>query len=61
MTISNDGAPAPASIREGMGIPGMRQVAQDLGGSLEVNAGPPFTLTVSIPLSSDITAQRRNP
>lgn len=60
MTISNDGAPVPASIREGTGIPGMRQVAQDLGGSLEVNAGPPFTLTVSIPLSSDITAQRRS-
>lgn len=60
MTVSNDGTPAPASIREGTGIPGMRHVAQDLGGSLEVDPGPPFTLVVSIPLSSDITAQRRN-
>ena len=60
MTVLNDGTPAPASIREGTGIPGMRHVAQDLGGSLEVDPGPPFTLVVSIPLSSDITAQRRN-
>ena len=60
MTVSNDGTPAPASIREGTGVPGMRHVAQDLGGSLEVDPGPPFTLVVSIPLSSDITAQRRN-
>lgn len=36
MTISNDGSPAPVSYREGTGIPGMRRVAQDLGGSLEV-------------------------
>lgn len=60
MTVSNDGASAPASICEGTGIPGMRHVAQDLGGSLEVNPGPPFTLVASIPLSSDTTAQRRN-
>lgn len=60
MTVSNDGTPAPTSIREGTGIPGMRHVAQDLGGSLEVDPGPPFTLVVSIPLSLDITAQRRN-
>ena len=60
MTVSNDGTPAPTSICEGTGIPGMRHVAQDLGGSLEVDPGPPFTLVVSIPLSSDITAQRRN-
>ena len=58
MIVSNDGAPAPASIHEGTGIPGMRQVAQDLGGTLEVNPGPPFTLAVSIPL--DIAAQRRS-
>lgn len=60
MTISNDGAPAPVSYREGTGIPGMRHVAQDLGGSLEVHAAPPFTLTVSIPLASNATVQRRS-
>ena len=60
MTISNDGAPAPVSYREGTGIPGMRHVAQDLGGSLEVHAAPPFTLTVSIPLTSNATVQRRS-
>lgn len=60
MTISNDGAPAPVSYREGTRIPGMRHVAQDLGGSLEVHAAPPFTLEVSIPLSPDVTAQRRS-
>ena len=60
MTISNDGSPAPVSYREGTGIPGMRHVAQDLGGSLEVHATSPFTLTVSIPLNSNDTSQRRN-
>ena len=60
MTISNDGSPAPVSYREGTGIPGMRHVAQDLGGSLEVHAAPPFTLTVSIPLNANDTSQRRN-
>lgn len=60
MTISNDGAPAPVSYREGTGIPGMRHVAQDLGGSLEVHAAPPFTLEVSIPLASNATVQRRS-
>lgn len=60
MTISNDGAPAPVSYREGTGIPGMRHVAQDLGGSLEVHAAPPFTLAVSIPLNSSATVQRRS-
>lgn len=60
MTISNDGAPAPVSYREGTGIPGMRHVAQDLGGSLEVHATPPFTLTVSIPLNANDTSQRRS-
>ena len=60
MTISNDGAPAPVSYREGTGILGMRHVAQNLGGSLEVHAAPPFTLTVSIPLASNATVQRRS-
>lgn len=60
MTVSNDGAPAPVSYREGTGIPGMRHVAQDLGGSLEVHAAPPFTLTVSIPLNANDTSQRRS-
>lgn len=60
MTISNDGAPAPVSYREGTGIPGMRHVAQDLGGSLEVHAAPPFTLAVSIPLNANDTSQRRS-
>lgn len=60
MTISNDGAPAPVSYREGTGIPGMRHVAQDLGGSLEVHAAPPFTLAVSIPLNANDASQRRS-
>ena len=60
MTVSNDGAPAPVSYREGTGIPGMRHVAQNLGGSLEVHAAPPFTLAVSIPLASNATVQRRS-
>ena len=60
MVVSNDGAPAPVSYREGTGIPGMRHVAQNLGGSLEVHTAPPFTLTVSIPLASSATAQRRS-
>ena len=60
MAISNDGAPAPVSYREGTGIPGMRHVAQDLGGSLEVHAAPPFTLAVSIPLNANDTSQRRS-
>ena len=60
MTISNDGSPAPVSYREGTGIPGMRHVAQDLGGSLEVHATPPFTLTASIPFNASDTSQRRN-
>lgn len=38
----------------------MRHVAQNLGGSLEVHAAPPFTLAVSIPLASNDTSQRRN-
>ena len=38
----------------------MRHVAQNLGGSLEVHTAPPFTLTVSIPLASSATAQRRS-
>ena len=59
MTISNDGSPAPVSYREGTGITGMRHVAQDLGGSLEVHAAPPFTLAVSIPLNANDTSQRR--
>ena len=60
MVVSNDGAPAPVSYREGTGIPGMRHVAQNLGGSLEVHTAPPFTLTVSIPLASSATVQRRS-
>ena len=60
MAVSNDGAPAPVSYREGTGIPGMRHVAQNLGGSLEVRTAPPFTLTVSIPLASNATVQRRS-
>lgn len=60
MTVSNDGAPAPVSYREGTGIPGMRHVAQNLGGSLEVHTAPPFTLTVSTPLASNATVQRRS-
>ncbi|MBS6405577.1 MAG: hypothetical protein KH385_04845 [Collinsella sp.] len=60
MTVSNDGAPAPVSYREGTGIPGMRHVAQDLGGCLEIHAAPPFTLAVSIPLNASATAQRRS-
>ena len=60
MTVSNDGAPAPVSYREGTGIPGMRHVAQNLGGTLEVHAAPPFTLAVSIPLNSNATVQRRS-
>lgn len=60
MTISNDGPPAPVSYREGTGIPGMRHVAQDLGGSLEVHAAPPFTLTVSIPLTPNAAVRRRS-
>lgn len=60
MTVSNDGAPAPVSYREGTGIPGMRHVAQNLGGSLEVHTAPPFTLAVSIPLASNATVQRRS-
>lgn len=60
MTVSNDGTPAPVSYREGTGIPGMRHVAQNLGGSLEVHTAPPFTLAVSIPLTSNATVQRRS-
>ena len=60
MTISNDGSPAPVSYREGTGIPGMRHVAQDLGGSLEVHAAPPFTLTVTIPLTPNAAVRRRS-
>lgn len=60
MTVSNDGAPAPVSYREGTGIPGMKHVAQNLGGSLEVHAAPPFTLAVSISLASNATVQRRS-
>lgn len=60
MTISNDGSPAPVSYREGTGIPGMRHVAQDLGGSLEVHAAPPFTLAVSIPLTPNAAVRRRS-
>ena len=60
MVVSNDGAPAPVSYREGTGIPGMRHVAQNLGGSLEVHTAPPFTLAVSIPLASNATVQRRS-
>ena len=60
MTVSNDGAPVPVSYREGTGIPGMRHVAQNLGGSLEVHAAPSFTLAVSIPLASNATVQRRS-
>ena len=60
MVVSNDGAPAPVSYREGTGIPGMRHVTQNLGGSLEVHSTPPFTLAVSIPLASNATVQRRS-
>ena len=60
MTISNDGSPAPVSYREGTGIPGMRHVALNLGGSLEVHTAPPFTLTVSIPLTPNAAVRRRS-
>ena len=39
MVVSNDGAPAPVSYREGTGIPGMRHVAQNLGGGLAPTGG----------------------
>ena len=51
LTVSNNGAPAPARLVEGLGLPGMRAAAQEAGGSLEVVSAAPFCLQARLPLA----------
>ncbi len=49
LLIVNDGMPAPADLREGSGIPGMRRAAAGVGATFAVTARSPFSLEVVAP------------
>ena len=51
LTVSNNGAPAPAHLVEGLGLPGMRAAAREVGGTLEVVSVAPFSLRARLPLA----------
>lgn len=51
LTVSNNGAPAPSHLTEGLGVPGMRAAAEEVGGTFEVVSTSPFSLRARLPLS----------
>ena len=51
LRIVNDGTPAPKSIQEGSGLPGMRAAAQEIGATFRVASRSPFTIEVEAPRS----------
>lgn len=53
-TVRNDGAPCAAPPREGGGLAGMRSAAAALGGVLEVDPGPPFTVCMRVPRAQTV-------
>lgn len=50
LEVSDDGEPPEGEVLEGTGIPGMRRAAEELGGELVVQPGPPFVVRAWIPL-----------
>ncbi len=52
MSVTNDGC-VPEEIVEGTGIPGMRRIAEAVGASFDVSAGPPFSVEVVLPASGE--------
>ena len=48
LRVVNDGMPAPANLRMGCGIPGMRRVAEAIGGTFDVSSNDPFTIEVHL-------------
>lgn len=48
LRVVNDGMPAPANLRMGCGIPGMRRVAEAIGGTFGVSSNDPFTIEVHL-------------
>lgn len=51
--VANDGAPCAGEPRSGGGLLGMRAAAEALGGTLEVDPGPPFTVRMRVPCADD--------
>lgn len=51
LAVSNNGAPAPSCLVEGLGLPGMRAAAQEVGGTFEVVSAAPFSLQARLPLA----------
>ena len=51
LTVSNNGSPAPIRPVEGLGLPGMRATAQEVGGTFEIVSTSPFSLQVRLPLA----------
>jgi two-component system sensor histidine kinase UhpB len=53
LTVRDDGRGAAAGLREGHGLTGMRERLELVGGTLQIDAGPPgFSVTASLPLGS---------
>ena len=48
LRVVNDGMPAPANLRMGCGIPGMRRAAEAIGGTFDVSSNDPFTIEVHL-------------
>ena len=48
LRVVNDGMPAPANLRMGCGIPGMRRAAEAIGGTFGVSSNDPFTIEVHL-------------
>ncbi len=49
LRIVNDGTPAPKSIHEGSGLPGMRAAAEEIGATFRISSRSPFTIEVKTP------------
>ena len=48
LRVVNDGMPAPANLRMGCGIPGMRRAVEAIGGTFDVSSNDPFTIEVHL-------------
>lgn len=53
MVIVNDGLSSTGTIHEGLGLPGMRQAASEIGGDLSIPTSSPFTVQVVVPKEGD--------